>query len=903
MVKNLLTSFTGSIDRIDLRFPSFSISGVYAAPSLDNSIPFREKVAPLSAAGCSIGDYNTRFNAQGVATPSMRGTMLGDTISSLGLRFLIPFNKPSSLDCAMCPDSWAPALSALPAPLDIRPHPLLSLFISPPPLPSPTPPSTLRTIRFHMAALDDPRTISRFCDAFEAGAPALLGLLDSLATRPPVSPAARAAIVSHLDELLRGLVEDAATHYLGVYSPEVARPTQIRRPRPFDPSDLASPLREWKRFCRSSRPAPLVSGSPTTSAWEDTIDFFSKSFGQDAEVLLPPPHLMEGDRLVAAWFSAASLHSFFSSYSKAKSCGIDGMHAKILWCLCSRPPEPDDKSPDLGLPPTDFRQVTAAFFRLCALWGCTPASWNVAVTHLLPKPGKPRTAAGSRPISLTSMFRRAFEKILLRGMCSDNWSREECNDFSPTQGGFRRGHSARAHLALASDIFHSGSREWIFLDISAAYDRVPLGTLFAALQRRLDQVPYGLALISLLHSLFVECGCSVVVNGALTPTIRKTRGLFQGSVLAPWLFNVFIDPLARLLDNGFPGPTFPRSLFFADDIALCPASADQGSEMVEWCAQWLEGYNMSLSPSKCASSFLAPVLLHDAPLPHVDPVKGYPYLGVPFVPDKGFLFARAVDSGVAAADKALQSLTAAGNGWGPRTRLDLYRAFVRSRWEYALPLLAASLPIPTSLDFVANRFSALEDRAAIWCAAPLPAGRLRTSRFLLGLPPPTLRVQHLLICWTFEGNNLALNHPIRRLPPWPHAVYHNGPRPPSSGRTTGVTPVSWPFSASARTPLRTLSFVRRSGATRTLYLLKSTEPAPPTSWLACSRSPGSPRPPALAPSRSSARTLRSPPARRPSPNGPLRGVSAPLGSSVGAPIAAAPSHRRTSPPVAYSARS
>src|SRR4051812_36936447 len=46
LVKNLLTSVSGSIDRIDLRFPSFSVTGVYAAPSLDNSTPFREKVAP-----------------------------------------------------------------------------------------------------------------------------------------------------------------------------------------------------------------------------------------------------------------------------------------------------------------------------------------------------------------------------------------------------------------------------------------------------------------------------------------------------------------------------------------------------------------------------------------------------------------------------------------------------------------------------------------------------------------------------------------------------------------------------------------------------------------------------------------------------------------------------------------
>ena len=245
---------------------------------------------------------------------------------------------------------------------------------------------------------------------------------------------------------------------------------------------------------------------------------------------------MVGDPAVAGWFSAASVHRFFSAYSKAKSCGIDGMHAKILWRLCSRPSTQEQPTPDMDLPPIDFRQVTAALFRLCALWGCTPTSWNTAVTHLLPKPNKPRTAAGSRPISLTSMFRRAFEKILLRGMTTDPWTKPECTTFSRTQGGFRHGFSARAHLALASDLYHIGSNDWMFLDITAAYDRVPLAPLFQTLTSRLDGIIMegtGPAILSILYSLFAKCGCTIVVNGALTPLIPKSRGLFQGSVLAP----------------------------------------------------------------------------------------------------------------------------------------------------------------------------------------------------------------------------------------------------------------------------------------------------------------------------------------------------------------------------------
>ena len=233
-----------------------------------------------------------------------------------------------------------------------------------------------------------------------------------------------------------------------------------------------------------------------------------------------------------------------------------------------------------------------------------------------------------------------------------------------------------------------------------------------------------------------------------------------------------------MLDDLYAGPSLPRSLFFADDIALCPTSAHQGQQMVNLCADWLNDHGMALSHSKCASSFAEDILLGGVPFRQVPPVDGYPYLGVPFVPGKGFLFAKAVDAGVAAASSALTSLMSAGARWGPRTRVSLYRAFIRSRWEYALPLLAASLPIPTPLDVVANRFVEVENRALNWCSAPVPAGRIRMSRFLLGIPPPDLRVRHLLICWTFEGNALSNSHPIRCLPHWEDAVYHNGPRPP-----------------------------------------------------------------------------------------------------------------------------
>ncbi|KAJ9050380.1 hypothetical protein DSO57_1014821 [Entomophthora muscae] len=65
-------------------------------------------------------------------------------------------------------------------------------------------------------------------------------------------------------------------------------------------------------------------------------------------------------------------------------------------------------------------------------------------------------------------------------------------------------------------------------------------------------------------------GSKIVVNNALTSMVSKERGLFQGSILSPFLFDVFVDPVAWQLEELFPHRQlgYYIGLFFADDIKL-----------------------------------------------------------------------------------------------------------------------------------------------------------------------------------------------------------------------------------------------------------------------------------------------------------------------------------------------
>ena len=119
----------------------------------------------------------------------------------------------------------------------------------------------------------------------------------------------------------------------------------------------------------------------------------------------------------------------------------------------------------------------------------------------LPKTRDANTISGCRPIALSAMFRRAFERILLTHLETS----VECTQlrtFSRLQAGFRRGHSTLLHAALSSDL---GSRfpqmRRAFIDFKQAYDRVGIDLVIQKMNNRNTPA----AVLSLTISLFTNC--------------------------------------------------------------------------------------------------------------------------------------------------------------------------------------------------------------------------------------------------------------------------------------------------------------------------------------------------------------------------------------------------------------
>lgn len=156
----------------------------------------------------------------------------------------------------------------------------------------------------------------------------------------------------------------------------------------------------------------------------------------------------------------------------------------------------------------------------------------------LKKQGAGFTLDNIRPIALTSYLEKLVERTLYRRI--DRWMSEKLT-LSPCQIGFRRGCSIWcAHVDLESRIqlarYQKQYSALVTLDITKAYDSVEPVKLLDSLQN-LGLPQYFVAWIhAFLGDREFYCSQSDV-NSSI---YRQTRGIPQGSVLSPLLFNALL---------------------------------------------------------------------------------------------------------------------------------------------------------------------------------------------------------------------------------------------------------------------------------------------------------------------------------------------------------------------------
>lgn len=242
----------------------------------------------------------------------------------------------------------------------------------------------------------------------------------------------------------------------------------------------------------------------------------------------------------------------------------------------------------------------ARIFRMLIRSGSFPVCWRVANITAIPKEANSPNVSDYRPISITPILSKVFEKLLSRRLSSF----AEAHQLFPTrQFSYRKNYGCSDALLViaqhAQQALDAGREcRLVQIDFSAAFDRVNhLGLLY-----KLQCFGIGGSILSIIRQFLSGRKQAVVVDGSSSSLVDVVSGVPQGSVLGPLLFILYTSEMFSITENILVG--------YADDSTLIadisrPASRpDVEASLLRdlnaiqlWCANW----GMLLNPGKTKS--------------------------------------------------------------------------------------------------------------------------------------------------------------------------------------------------------------------------------------------------------------------------------------------------------------
>ena len=319
------------------------------------------------------------------------------------------------------------------------------------------------------------------------------------------------------------------------------------------------------------RPAAL-SDDPTLP---DQLNHFYARFDQqnstperhsvDAGCSLPPPFTVE----------APQVRRLLENQNPKKAAGPDGVSGACLRGCAEQ-----------------LAPVFTSIFNHSLQQARVPTCFKASVIVPVPKKAKVTTLNDYRPVALTSIVMKVFEKLVLQvlQLVTDS-------QFDPLQFAYRANRSVddAVSLTLHRVLEHletAGSYARIlFIDYSSAFNTIVPQRLFDKLMTmNVDPQLCRWVLDFLLNRSQV-----VRIKGRLSGKITLNTGTPQGCVLSPLLFTLFTNDCRSLSDSvmlvKFSDDTTAAGLVTNGDESVYRGEVDR---LVEWCRE----NNLDLNVSK-----------------------------------------------------------------------------------------------------------------------------------------------------------------------------------------------------------------------------------------------------------------------------------------------------------------
>ena len=259
----------------------------------------------------------------------------------------------------------------------------------------------------------------------------------------------------------------------------------------------------------------------------------------------------------AALVTMEAVGSLMRRAPRVKACGSDGIFGELIR-LAAGSGDGDGDEQGGGLGGGAGCRLMGEMFRVIMRATAMPTEWGVAnVVLIWKKKGDRGDVRYYRPISLVNRLRMLWEAVLAPWVGEVTGKRIDV-----AQGGFLKGRNALDQVMVMNEVMvrgKEGETAAAFLDIKAAYDCVPRELLWTKMGRMMGEMGVGGdtardTLLPHLRLLFDHNYAQLLVRGAKSGPIYVRRGLLQGTVLAPPLFNVHINSLPAGLREAFVLP-------------------------------------------------------------------------------------------------------------------------------------------------------------------------------------------------------------------------------------------------------------------------------------------------------------------------------------------------------------
>ena len=301
--------------------------------------------------------------------------------------------------------------------------------------------------------------------------------------------------------------------------------------------------------------------------------FFGSVFTQESDGELPQCDYSIDQTLTEVEITEEQIKKVLSSLNPGKSPGPDCIHPKVLKELAH-----------------ELSSPLKLLFDKTMSCGKIPSKWKVAEVRPIFKKGDKTSPDNYRPVSLTSVICKVFEKFI-RDAMYDHLTKN--NILSPDQFGFCSGRSCVTQLLVTANdwllsLDNKTPVDAVYLDFSKAFDSVPHQRLIHKLNS------YGVQgnVLKWVSDFLSNRTQYVAINGEQSMTIPVSSGVPQGSVLGPTLFIYYI--------NDLPNATDQLVRLFADDskaYAEIKTEEDQVKlqkgidDLVNWSNEWLMHFN------------------------------------------------------------------------------------------------------------------------------------------------------------------------------------------------------------------------------------------------------------------------------------------------------------------------